>query len=280
MAQRNNGLPLVEEARTLDGGSVVRLKYRGGHFYIASGRVLPSPTTVLRPVMSKEAVGWAYASQERERAVRAAARVYARGQGLSQDQFEAAVWEELKRSEPTSATALGLEVHGYVFGSLRRALYGERVELPQLSSEAARIVDSIRSWWRESVARPLHAERVVVGDGWVGTLDCLAEIHGRGLALVDLKVTRAQRPVTEWFCQVSAYHTAARKYGLEATPAVLTVHPDDLSVRLWTVDDPGRWYRVFQKALSLYEELSRELLEEVESAIRALQALRQPAGAA
>jgi hypothetical protein len=142
-----------------------------------------------------------------------------------------------------------------------------------------RIVDFIRGWWREAVVRPLHAERVVVGDGWAGTLDLLAELSC-GLALVDLKVTRAQRPVTEWFCQVSAYHTAARKYGLEATPAVLAVHPDDLSVRLWTVDDPGRWYRVFQKALGLYEELSRELLEEVESAIRALQALRQPAGAA
>jgi len=281
MAQRNNnGLPLVEGARTLDGGSVVRVTHRGGHFYISSGRVLPSPTTVLRAVMSKEAVGWAYASQERERAVRAAARVYARGQGLSQDQFEAAVWEELKSSKPPSAKTLGLEVHGHVFGSLRRALYGEQVELPQLSPDAVRIVDSIRGWWRQSVARPLHAERVVVGDGWAGTLDTVVEMHGgRGLSLLDLKVTRAQEPVTEWLCQVSAYSHAAERYGVRATPVVLAVHPDTCEVRMWPVEDSGRWYRVFQRALSLYEELSREL-EEVESAIRALQALRQPAGAA
>ena len=284
MANMKNGLPVIEEVRTLDGGSAVRLKYRGGHFYIASGRVLPSPTTVLRAVMSKEAIGWAYAAQERERAVQAAVRVYARdgGRELTHDQFEAAVWEEVRSSQPPSATKLGLEVHTWVFGGLRRALYQEQVELPQLSPEASRVVDAIRGWWRESVVRPLHAERVVVGDGWgwAGTLDCLAEIHGRGLMLLDLKVTRAEEPVVEWLCQVSAYSHASERYGVRATPVVLGVHPDTQEVRMWPVENPGRWYRVWCAALDLYRELRAEEIAEVEATVRALQALRQPSDAA
>jgi hypothetical protein len=283
MANRN-GLPVVEEAVALDGTRMVRLTHRGAHFYVVpDGRVCPSPTAVLKATMSKEAVGWAYAAKERERAVQAAVRAYTRdgGRGLSPQEFEQAVWEEVRSSEPPSATKLGLEVHGHVFGSLRRVLYGEKAELPQLSPDAVRIVDFIRGWWREAVVRPLHAERVVVGDGWVGTLDCLAEIHGRGLSLVDLKVTRAREPVVEWFCQAAAYaHAAAERYGVRATPMILAVHPDTCEVRVWPVEDPGRWYRTFVAALDLYRELSRELLAEVEGLVRALQVLRQPAGAA
>ena len=266
---RKNSLPVIEEAVALDGSRVVRLTHRGGHFYLVDGRVLPSPTTVLRATLPKEAASWAYAARERERAVRAACMVYARGGGLSPEQFEAAVWSEIKSSEPPSATALGLEVHSWIAGGLRRMLYQEQVELPGLSEQAGRVVDAVRAWWRESVVRPLHAERVVVGDGWAGTMDFIAELRGElGTALVDLKVTRAQEPVTEWLCQVSAYAHAQR--GLRVSPVVLGVDPDSLDVRLWPVSDPGRWYRVFVAALNLYRELRAEELAEVEAMVSSM----------
>jgi len=269
---RKNGLPVIEEARTIDGAPVLRLTHRGGHYYITAGGVLPSPTTVLRATLSKEAVGWAYAARERERAIQAAARVYGRGQGLSQEQFAAAVREELRALEPPSATALGLEVHSWIAGGLRRRLYQEQVELPGLSEQAGRVVDAVRAWWRESVVRPLHAERVVVGDGWAGTMDFIVELRGElGTALVDLKVTRAQEPVTEWLCQVSAYAHAQR--GLRVSPVVLGVDPDSLDVRLWPVADPARWYRVFLASLGLYRELRAEELAEVEAMVSSLSAL-------
>lgn len=275
MASKGVKLPTVEPVRTLDGGRVARITWRSRHYYVVGEEIVPSPTTVLGATLAPRELTWAMVSRERDRVVEAAVRAYRTAIGggpCAPEQYLELLRNELRAaSAEPSATALGSEIHARIAAAYRRDLYGEDIPLPDVSPKAEGLLGGIRRWWGSNIAAVHHVEVAVVGTGWAGTLDVLAQLYDGSHHLLDLKVSRAREPVVEWLVQASVYaNAAAERYRVKAIPGILLVGSETGEVKHVVVEDPKRWVGVFHSALAMYRELMREELAELAGIIRSL----------
>lgn len=146
------------------------------------------------------------------------------------------------------AAQRGTDVHERIFAALsdRRTL----PDLSSLSDDDRGFGQAAIRWWNDRGPRPILAEQMTAGDGFVGRFDLLAEVDG-GLTLIDAKTRAKPTDRISDHVQLAGYAEALEASGqpVPARTLILILMPDGEYREVEGQGAANDWYA----ALSAYQ---------------------------
>lgn len=215
--------------------------------------LLPSVTTVLKVVAKPGLESW-----KLEQAIMASLTLPRKKDEPTED-FAKRVVEDME-SEASSAADTGKQIHAAI------EHFAKTGELSPDFRTVARHVVAFRRWLRETDARILASEKVVVAEGYAGTADLLLEIPGIGTVLADIKSQHVKddkkgqpKPkfYEEWCYQMSAYAEAMEHQEMMTIDAVASLvmdknQPGRYFSKIWSDQDRSKALAAFSSAFRIW----------------------------
>lgn len=240
------------------------LRMDGKHRYYLGKQLLPNVTSILDMIAKPALVPWAAKAQQ-EADIEVAWNVHRLGgfnaelaKGEFCDTFRRLAGKEKEsQRQAREAADLGKAVHSLIEAWCIRKMGGQRVDL-YVSDEAHYVYSGFEEWATDVDLEPVAVETRLLhrGQGYAGTLDCLAYVGGV-LTVLDWKSSKAIYP--EMKLQSIAYRMAVAEMTGLPLPAGLilrlpksatdeSLKPEPHPVE----DDPETLWRAFLNVLELY----------------------------
>lgn len=207
--------------------------------------LLPSVTSILNVLSKPGLEAW-----KQEQAILAALTL-PRNDGESSDDFARRVVLDMDVQVETAAK-FGTAIHA-------------AIDAVNLHGRAARFGVDVGPWmeyysaWRDaSIVRFIASEEVVVGAGYAGRYDLLAEHAEHGVVLVDYKTQKIKpggKPnwYESWACQLAAYRAGARRKCHCLSLVIDSAKAAPPIERLWTDKELHDGLEIFLAAKTIWQ---------------------------
>lgn len=128
----------------------------------------------------------------------------------------------------------------------------------------AHLFEPFPAWARENILEVEYSERVVIGNGYAGTLDLKADVRGHGWSLVDFKSRKPYqgkfRAYDEDGLQLAAYKMADANCCGRPVESLLSVfipalEPGTPVISPWDAEDQAKYQEAFLHIFALWKLL-------------------------